>query len=261
MQDGSLIERKRRSGPSVWEFRWRDRTSGKAVYRRIVLGTTQQVATEIEAREIVEGIVLEINSDDPGIRACVLTMSQLIEHYRRRELAADNNWKSYATKMGYENYLKRWIDPRWGTYPHSKIKPIEVESWLRQLPLAHGSCAKIMNIMSVLFNHACRYELYSENPIHLVRQGAKRRRVPHLLHVDEINRLLNNVASLPRLLIFLDVTTGLRQSELFGLRWSDLDLTMAKSTSCAPSSTELSVGAKRNTLPSHSRWILFSPRC
>ena len=26
-----------------------------------------------------------------------------------------------------------------------------------------------------------------------------------------------------RLLIFLDVTTGLRQSELFGLRWSDLD--------------------------------------
>ena len=47
--------------------------------------------------------------------------------------------------------------------------------------------------------------------------------MPHILHVDEIKRLLNNVASLPRLLIFLDVTTGLRQSELFGLRWSDLD--------------------------------------
>ena len=77
--------------------------------------------------------------------------------------------------------------------------------------------------MSALFNHASRYELYSENPIHLVRQSAKRRRVPHILHVDEIKRLLNNVASLPRLLIFLDVTTGLRQSELFGLRWGDLD--------------------------------------
>jgi integrase len=47
--------------------------------------------------------------------------------------------------------------------------------------------------------------------------------VPHILHVDEIKRLINNVASLLRLLIFLDVTTGLRQSELFGLRWSDLD--------------------------------------
>jgi integrase len=223
MQNGSLIETKRRNGQSVWEFRWRDRTSGKAVYRRIVLGTVEQFKTEADARKIAEGIVLEINSGDPRLGTSVLTMSQLIEHYRRRELAVDNNWKSYATKMGYENYLKRWIAPKWGTYPLTKIKPIEVESWLRQIPLARGSCAKIRNIMSVLFNHACRYELYSENPIHLVRQSAKRRRVPPILHIDEIKQLLDNVAFLPRLLIFLDVTTGLRQSELFGLRWSDLD--------------------------------------
>ena len=50
MQNGSLIDTNRRNGQSVWEFRWRDRTSGKAVYRRIVLGTTQQFATEAEAR-------------------------------------------------------------------------------------------------------------------------------------------------------------------------------------------------------------------
>ena len=223
MQNGSLLKSKRRSGQCVWEFRWRDRTSGKPVYRRIVLGTTEQFTTEADARESVEGIVLEINSGDPRLGTIVLTMSQLIEHYRRRELSVDNSWKSYAIKIGYENYLKRWIAPKWGTYPLTKMKPIEVESWLRQLPLARGSCAKIRNIMSVLFNHACRFELYSENPIHLVRQSAKRRRVPQILHIDEIKRLLDNVASLPRLLIFLDVTTGLRQSELFGLRWSDLD--------------------------------------
>jgi integrase len=223
MQNGSLIETKRQSGQNVWEFRWRDRTSGKAVYRRIVLGTTLQIATEVEAREAVEGIVMEINADDPRLRTSALTLSQLIEHYRQRELSTDNTWKSYATKMAYENYLKRWIAPKWGTYQLNKIKPIEVELWLRQLPLARGSFAKIRNIMSVLFNHACRYELYSENPIHLVRQSAKRRRVPQILHVDEIKRLLDKFASLPRLLIFLDVTTGLRQSELFGLRWSDLD--------------------------------------
>jgi integrase len=195
----------------------------KAVYLRIVVGTVEQFASEAEARLSLEGIVLEINSDDPRLRAGALTKSQLIEHYRRRERSGDNAWKSYATKMGYENCLKRWITPRWGTYPLGKVKPIEVESWLRQLPLARGSCAKIRNIMSVLFSHACRYELYSDNPIRLVRQSAKRRKVPHILHVDEIRLLLDNVGSLPRLLIFLDVTTGLRQSELFGLRWSDPD--------------------------------------
>jgi integrase len=223
MQNGSVIRTKRRNGQSVWEFRWRDRTSGRAIYRRIVLGTTQQFSTETEARETIAGIVLEVNVNDPRLHATALTMSQLTEHYRRRELSTDNTWKSYATKKGYEIYLKRWIVPRWGTYQLNKIKPIEVELWLRQLPLARGSCAKIRNIMSVLFNHACRYELYSENPIRLVRQSAKRRRVPNILHVEEIKQLLDNVRALPRLLIFLDVTTGLRQSELFGLRWSDLD--------------------------------------
>ena len=198
-------------------------TSGKAIYRRIVLGTTQQFATEKEARETIAGIVLEINVHDPRFPPSTLTISQLTEHYRHRELAADNVWKSYATKKGYEIYLKRWIVPKWGKYQLGKIKPIEVELWLRQLPLALGSCAKIRNLMSVLFNHACRYELFYENPIRLVRQSAKRRKVPQVLHVDEIHELLEAVGSLPRLLIFLDITTGLRQSELFGLRWSDLD--------------------------------------
>jgi hypothetical protein len=185
MQNGSLIKANRRNGREVWEFRWRDRTSGKAVYRRIVLGSAQQFPTEIEARAAAAGIVLEINVNDPRVQTHALTMSQLAEHYRHRELSPDNTWKSYSTKKGYENYLKRWIVPKWGEFALCKIKPIEVELWLRQLPLARSSCAKIKNIMSVLFNHARRYKLFDDNPIHLVRQSAKRRRIPLILLVDE----------------------------------------------------------------------------
>ncbi len=217
------MKSKRRNGQTVWEFRWRDRTSGKAVYRRIVLGTIQQFATEREARDAVAGIVLEININDPRLQTAMLTISQLAEHYRRRELGSDNTWKTYSTKKGYENYLRRWIVPKWGEYSLDKIKPIEVELWLRDLSLARSTCAKIKNIVSVLFNHARRYELFHDNPMNLVRQSAKRRRIPYLIHVDQIRRLLGAVGPLPRILIFVDATTGLRQSELFGLRWKDLD--------------------------------------
>jgi len=51
--------------------------------------------------------------------------------------------------------------------------------------------------MSVLFNHARRYELFEGNPIHLVRQSAKRRRIPQILLVDEIRQLLSAVGPLP----------------------------------------------------------------
>ena len=223
MQNGSLMKTKRQNGQSVWEFRWRDRTSGRAVYRRIVLGTTQQFATAIEARKTVAGIVVETNVNDPRLRTSAMTVSQLVGHYRFRELSSDNTWKTYSTKKGYDNYLRRWIVPKWGDCELNKIKPIAVELWLRQLPLARATCAKIRNIMSVLFNHARRYELFDGNPIHFVRQSAKRRKAPDILNVDEIGQLLEAVDTLPRTLIFLDAATGLRQSELFGLRWCDLD--------------------------------------
>ena len=40
---------------------------------------------------------------------------------------------------------------------------------------------KVRNVMSVLFNHACRYEFFDRNPICLVRQSAKRRTAPSVL--------------------------------------------------------------------------------
>jgi integrase len=77
--------------------------------------------------------------------------------------------------------------------------------------------------MSVLFNHACRYELFDRNPIYLVRQSAKRRRAPTVLMPAEIKAMVDNLGIRERTLVLLAVSTGLRQSELFGLKWSDID--------------------------------------
>ena len=81
--------------------------------------------------------------------------------------------------------------------------------------------------MSVLFNHACRYELFDRNPIHLVRQSAKRRGTPAVLTPTEIKALVDNLSIRERTLVLLAVSTGLRQSELLGLKWGDIDFCQA----------------------------------
>jgi integrase len=91
------------------------------------------------------------------------------------------------------------------------------------LPLAKSSCAKIRNLMSVLFNHACRCELFDRNPIYLVRQSAKRRTPPATLVPAEIKALIDCLALRERTLVLLAASTGLRQSEIFGLKWGDID--------------------------------------
>ncbi|PYY19679.1 MAG: hypothetical protein DMG60_03130 [Acidobacteria bacterium] len=75
--------------------------------------------------------------------------------------------------------------------------------------------------MSVLFNHACRYELFDRNPIYLVRQSAKRRKPPTVLALSEA--LVDHLDMRERMLVLLAASTGLRQSEMFGLKWSDID--------------------------------------
>src|SRR5215472_11552144 len=224
MQLGSLLRSSRRRGPDVWEFRYRERPhSGRRIYRRIKVGTVREFRTETSVRKGITGLIREINLGDVRVQATTMMVSDLVEHYRQRELASDNTWKSYSTKRGYESYLKNWIVPHWGNYKLTDVKTIEVETWLRNLSLAKSSSAKIRNIFSVLFNHACRYDLFDRNPITLVRHSAKRRKIPDVLTAEETQRLLSVLAVKERTMVLMAVGTGLRRSELFALKWKDVD--------------------------------------
>ena len=224
MQHGSLIRAKRQHGTDVWEFRWREPgPDGKRKHRRIVLGSVEQLVDEAAARQAIAALDVDMNYGDPRIKAKLTTVSQLVDHYRQRELQPDKLWKTHSTKVTYEGYLNKWILPRWGAYPLLRINAGEVELWLRSLPLARASCAKIRNIMSILFNHGIRHEICQRNPIQMVRQSAKRKRIPVVLSPGEVRRLLPALELRERTLVLLDFGTGLRMSELFALKWSDIN--------------------------------------
>jgi integrase len=82
--------------------------------------------------------------------------------------------------------------------------------------------------MSALFNHAIFWEFTDKNPItgpvrgSGVRQSAKRERIPDLLEVEEFQHLQADLKVRERILVWLDMTSGLRRGELAGLRWQDI---------------------------------------
>ena len=225
MQRGSLASVSRKEAPDVWQFRWSEKDlHGARIQRKRVIGTVERYPDEAAARTAMTIVLAELNSGKARISCSSITVAQLCDHFEQRELTRDNTWRSYSTKKTYQAYLNRWVLPHWRHYELAEVRTIQVESWLRRLPLAKSSCAKIRNLMSVLFNHACRYELFDRNPIYLVRQSAKRRRAPTVLMPDEIKAMLDNLSIRERTLVLLAVSTGLRQSELFGLKWGDIDL-------------------------------------
>jgi site-specific recombinase XerD len=143
----------------------------------------------------------DININDRRMRTKPLRFAELVEHYRLKELAADNEWKTLSTRVTYEGYLRKWIVPRWRATNLSAIRTVEVELWLRTLPLVRASRTKIRNLMSVLFNHARRYDFIERNPITLVRQSAKRRTIPEVLLPSEINRLAYSLRNREKTLV------------------------------------------------------------
>jgi len=224
MQDGSVTVERRKRGHDVWSFRWREAgPDGRRVHRRIVLGTAEDLKSIAAARKMVVGLRREINLNDVRIRRESITLADLSRHYQQRELATRNPRISYSTKKAYSGYLGKWIEPRWGEYRLFDIRAVEVESWLRSLNLAPGTRCKIRNVMSLLFNHGRRHDLCDRNPIQWVRQSAKRRTAPDVLTRSEVQSLLGNLRFRERTLVLLAVTTGLRRSEIFALKWKDVD--------------------------------------
>lgn len=220
-QNGHLRIAKRKRGPDVWEFLWREPgPSGTRRQRTLTVGDVQRLPTHREAMNQLHTMRLNINKDLDV--SPMLTFQALADHYCQTELLAAN--KTPKTRKTYLVYLTKWILPRWGALHLHLIKSVAVEQWLRSLEsLSDGSKAKIRNIMSALFSHAIRFEIADKNPIKAVRQSAKRRHVPVILDAFELQRLFNQLGVRERAMIMIEALTGIRRSELMGLKWRDVD--------------------------------------
>jgi len=176
MQQGSVMLTSRKFGPDVWQFRWSEKDrNGRRIYRKRVIGTVQQYPDAQAVYEVTRALLKRINGN---MSACSMTINQICEHFEQRELRSGDTFRSFATIKTYRGYIRKWIKPRWGSRYLDEIKAVDVEAWLRRLAMARSSRAKLRSIMSILFNHACRYELFDRNPMRFVRQGRKTSRHP-----------------------------------------------------------------------------------
>jgi integrase len=112
------------------------------------------------------------------------------------------------------------------------MEPILIEDWLSELGgrgynKANGTRLKLRNIMSVVFRHGIRYGFLPRdghaNPVKYVRQSGHSNKEHVILTQEQAMTILSHLKEQVRTMAWLDVTTGLRASELLALRWGDID--------------------------------------
>ena len=86
-QKGSLQRVKRKSGESVWIFRWYEvQLDGTKCYHKAVIGSISEYKTEAEAQKAADALRLEINEQTPRQQLRAISIETLVEHYRLHEL-------------------------------------------------------------------------------------------------------------------------------------------------------------------------------
>ena len=172
---------------------------------------------------------MNINQDLSVYSRPPRTVTDLIKHYKSVEFVEDNENLSFSSQYGYRCYLNNWIEPKWGWLLVSELESLPgvyVEQWLKSIPKARGTRAKIRNTLSAVCSHALRYGWMKVHPIQRkVRQSAKPEREQTPLEIEELQALVAELNLERKVLLLLDVPNGLHCGELFVLQWGDFNFT------------------------------------
>lgn len=128
-----------------------------------------------------------------------------------------------ATSFQYSETCRRYLKPRFGNEKLRDVTPAKIQAYYDQL-LKNGKGKRTVQLINTIlhgaFNHARRLGILASNPIDQVSAPRPVKREICVWNESQVNSFLIFVDSdvFYRLAFF----TGMRQGEIFGLKWEDV---------------------------------------
>ena len=132
------------------------------------------------------------------------------------------------TLSGYQGIIGTSLKPAFGQVPLSELTARQVDAFYTAQLRAGKSAYTVIHYHRLLrqaLGQAVKWEMLHRNVTDAVKPPTRKKPEFRSLTGDEVNRLLEASASTDFLVpIRLAIYTGLRLSEILGLRWCDVDL-------------------------------------
>lgn len=134
-----------------------------------------------------------------------------------------------STKASYQSHIRNHINPYIGDVYLNQLTPGMLDDMFAQLAekgLSPSSVKYAHRIIGVALEHARKYHYIESNPARdVITKFAKQGKTPDPYTVEEMRQLLAHTAGTDWVLVIvLGGLYGLRLSEIFGLRWRNVDL-------------------------------------
>lgn len=159
------------------------------------------------------------------------TVGDMLDAFMKAaRLAVERGAMSPSTLHGYRKIVDGILKPKWGSVPVTEAKPATLRSWIAALDVTAKTARNILSPLRSIFEDALNDELIEQNPFDKIALDkilikTKRKSTYELdpFTLDEITAILGACDGPARHLFQFAFWSGLRTSELIGLRWSDVD--------------------------------------
>jgi integrase len=212
--EGTIRER----SDGRWEARATLDIGGVAVRRSFFGKSHREVAEKLAKAQVAARAGLVV----PGER---LTVATYLDNWLRDVVAPSVRPRTYET---YEMIVRVHLKPGLGRHRLSGLTAAQVQSFLNAKGSTGHSPNTVRHIRAVLrcaLNQARRWGLVAQNVATLVQSPRVPRSQVCPLSVEEAGVFMRHISGdRMEALYLLAMATGMRQGELLGLRWADVDV-------------------------------------
>jgi len=215
-----------REGNWWWINPWLDEfVEGRLERKRKRMKVCPAETPDREARKIAAELLRPMNQGLQTIGSATRFAEYVEGTYRPTVLPL----LATTTRASYEGTLRKYLLPTFGETPLRDMNTLMLQrhfSSLGSSKLGGDTVLKIKEVLSSVLGSAMRFDLLTRNPLLVVQIPRskvvnKKKQKPHITP-EEFDRLVALVDEPYSTMIYVAVFSGLRVSELIGLKWEDV---------------------------------------
>lgn len=211
----------RQRNKGSWEIRYSPPADGSG-QRRFLSETVR--GTKAEAHAVLRERITAVETGN-YVEKARETVAQFMDRWMETYAATNCTLK---TQQGYRGIISRNIGPAIGNIRVQNLTSRQIQSLYAEMQergLSATSVVAVHRLLKEALGHAVKWNVVTRNVADGTSPPRIKRKTMEMWDVPDINRFLDSAFDDHFYPVYLlAVLTGLRRSELFGLKWDAVDL-------------------------------------
>jgi integrase len=213
-----------KEGAFWWLLCWQDEfVNGVRTRKRKRVKLAPSTMAAREARKVASEYISPLNHGLVSLGSA----TNFTEYVNQTYMVNEMPLLAASTRERYSGVIKNYLVPAFGSMCLRDLTPMTIQRYFSGTAgseLGHESIDKIKDVLSAILGSAKKYGLLVTNPVEGIELPPSKRgsRIKPYITPAQFLRLIELIPEPYATMVFVAIFTGLRASEVIGLKWRDV---------------------------------------